>query len=181
MIVKNRAYGRFSSAAAGAHPTVDRARAVKYMANSPAKNISSLESQMIVPTLTMFGRVRECTREVSKVPLATGAVVTGPSWHRYGVVTTAGATHGGHRDLPETRDSGAWRGRSGPGTRLPPVSQATVLVYSHRPEVREAVRTAVGPPAGRRRRPPDVGGVRDRRRGRHGRGPRRDRPVHPRR
>jgi hypothetical protein len=46
------------------------------MANSPAKNISSLESQMIVPTLTMFGRVRECTLEVSKVPLATGAVVT---------------------------------------------------------------------------------------------------------
>jgi hypothetical protein len=31
---------------------------------------------MIVPTLTMFGRVRECTREVSKVLLATGAVVT---------------------------------------------------------------------------------------------------------
>ena len=53
-----------------------RARAVKYMANRPAKNISSLESQMIVPTLTMFGRVRECTREVSKVLLATGAVVT---------------------------------------------------------------------------------------------------------
>jgi hypothetical protein len=31
---------------------------------------------MIVPTLTMFGLVRECTREVSKVLLATGAVVT---------------------------------------------------------------------------------------------------------
>jgi hypothetical protein len=50
---------------------------VKYIANRPAKNISSLESQMIVPTLTMFGRVRECTREVSKALLATGAVVTG--------------------------------------------------------------------------------------------------------
>jgi hypothetical protein len=47
------------------------------MAKSPAKNISSLESQMIVPTLTMFGRVSEWTLEVSKVPLATGAVVTG--------------------------------------------------------------------------------------------------------
>src|SRR3954470_154695 len=46
------------------------------MANRPAKNISSLESQMIVPTLTMFGRVKECTRDVSKVLLATGAVVT---------------------------------------------------------------------------------------------------------
>ncbi|GAB3201385.1 hypothetical protein GCM10027261_35770 [Geodermatophilus arenarius] len=62
----------------GGQPSVERARAVKYMANSPAKNISSLESQMIVPTLTMFGRVRECTREVSKVLLATGAVVTPP-------------------------------------------------------------------------------------------------------
>src|SRR5919112_625963 len=82
MIVKNSAYGRFSSVGSGGHPSRARARAVKYMANRPAKNISSLESQMIVPTLTRFGRVRECTREVSKVPLATGAVVTGPSWHR---------------------------------------------------------------------------------------------------
>src|SRR4051812_50168195 len=66
----------FSSVGAGGHPWVARARAVKYMANRPAKNISSLESQMIVPTLTMFGRVKECTRDVSKVLLATGAVVT---------------------------------------------------------------------------------------------------------
>src|SRR3954470_9346836 len=76
MTVKNVAYGRFSSVGAGGHPWRARARAVKYMANRPAKNISSLESQMIVPTLTMFGLVRECTREVSKVLLATGAVVT---------------------------------------------------------------------------------------------------------
>src|SRR4051794_41931534 len=66
----------FSSVGAGGQPWVARARAVKYMANRPAKNISSLESQMIVPTLTMFGRVKECTRDVSKVLLATGAVVT---------------------------------------------------------------------------------------------------------
>src|SRR5215210_3965650 len=76
MIVKTRAYGRFSSVGSGGHPSVARARAVKYMANRPAKNISSLESQMIVPTLTMFGRVRECTRDVSKVLRATGAVGT---------------------------------------------------------------------------------------------------------
>src|ERR671921_904505 len=83
MIVKNSAYGRFSSVGPGGQPPAPaRARAVKYMANRPAKNISSLESQMIVPTLTMFGRVSECTREVSKVLLATGAVVTRPSWHR---------------------------------------------------------------------------------------------------
>ncbi|GAB3876327.1 hypothetical protein GCM10029964_022830 [Kibdelosporangium lantanae] len=37
---------------------------VKNMANSPAKNISSLDSHTIVPTLTMFGRFSECTREL---------------------------------------------------------------------------------------------------------------------
>src|SRR3954465_14115768 len=60
------------------------------MANRPAKNISSLASQMIVPTLTMFGLVRECTREVSKV-LAVEAVVTRSSWHRHRGKTPAGA------------------------------------------------------------------------------------------
>src|SRR3954467_13536408 len=102
MIVNTSAYGRSRCVGGCGHPTVDRARAVKYMANSPAKNISSLESQTIVPTLTMFGRVRECTREGSKVLLATGAVVTGSSWHRHRVPTTSGAMRGRHRDLPET-------------------------------------------------------------------------------
>src|SRR3954466_1969624 len=41
-------------------------RTVKYMANSPAKNISSLDSHTMVPTLTMLGRVRECTLLDSK-------------------------------------------------------------------------------------------------------------------
>src|SRR3954452_16963023 len=77
----------FSSVGAGGHPWGARARAVKYMANRPAKNISSLDSQMIVPTLTIFGRVRECTREVSKVLLATGAVVTGV------IMASAGGRH----------------------------------------------------------------------------------------
>src|SRR5207302_4723190 len=35
------------------------ARVVKYIANSAAKNISSLESQTIVPTLTREGLVRD--------------------------------------------------------------------------------------------------------------------------
>jgi hypothetical protein len=35
------------------------ARIEKYMANSAAKNISSLESHTIVPTLTMLGLVNE--------------------------------------------------------------------------------------------------------------------------
>jgi hypothetical protein len=42
---------------------------------------------MIVPTLTMFGLVRECTREVSKVLLATGAVVTSV------IMASAGGRH----------------------------------------------------------------------------------------
>src|SRR6185437_12202277 len=46
------------------------ARIVKYMANRPAKNMSSLESQTMVPTLTMLGRVRECTLLVSKGAVA---------------------------------------------------------------------------------------------------------------
>jgi hypothetical protein len=37
------------------------------MANKPAKNISSLESQTMVPTLTEFGRVNECTLLESKL------------------------------------------------------------------------------------------------------------------
>jgi hypothetical protein len=45
-------------------------RTVKYMANRPAKNISSLESQTMVPTLTMLGRVSEWTLFVSKVGAA---------------------------------------------------------------------------------------------------------------
>jgi hypothetical protein len=39
-----------------AHSSELTARIVKYDANRAAKNISSLESQMMVPTLTMLGR-----------------------------------------------------------------------------------------------------------------------------
>jgi hypothetical protein len=42
------------------------------MANSPAKNMSSLESHTIVPTLTMFGLFSECTRAL----MVGDAVVT---------------------------------------------------------------------------------------------------------
>src|SRR5690242_15610383 len=45
-------------------------RIVKYIANSPAKNMSSLDNQTIVPTLTMLGRVRECTLLASNRPVA---------------------------------------------------------------------------------------------------------------
>ena len=83
----------------------------------------------------------------------------------------------------------AGTGRRGRATRLArreprtpsTAAPATVLVYSHRAEVRDAVRTAVG-----RRPASDVGPITwiecaDRRRGRRRGRPRRHRPVHPRR
>jgi hypothetical protein len=131
------------------------------MANRPAKNISSLESQMIVPTLTMFGRVKECTRDVSKALLATGAVVTRV------IMASAEGRHdcgcdgrGGKviSSLPTSLPA-AESGRA--ATRLGRVISAadsavpaSVLVYSHRSQTRDAVRTAVG-----RRPAADVGPV----------------------
>jgi hypothetical protein len=41
---------------------------VKYIANRPAKNISSLDSHTMVPTLTMLGRFSECTRWLMEGP-----------------------------------------------------------------------------------------------------------------
>src|SRR5215475_7487097 len=50
------ASGRSSSAIGQGRPwPLSTDLIVKYIANSAAKNISSLDSQMIVPTLTMFG------------------------------------------------------------------------------------------------------------------------------
>src|SRR3954447_20914762 len=81
MIVNGVAYARLSSISlpAPGSPSCGRvigqspgwtARIVKYIANRPAKNISSLESQTMVPTLTMFGRVSECTLLDSNVGAA---------------------------------------------------------------------------------------------------------------
>ncbi|GAB2906077.1 hypothetical protein GCM10027047_00300 [Rhodococcus aerolatus] len=60
------------------HPSTGAiwARATKYMANSPAKNISSLDSHTMVPTDTMFGLFSEWTRWVIAVPEFAAAVVT---------------------------------------------------------------------------------------------------------
>ena len=76
-IVTTSAYGTLSSVGlpCGQSPGC-AARTVKYIANRPAKNISSLDSQMIVPTLTMLGRVSECALPPSYV-----AVVTAASFH----------------------------------------------------------------------------------------------------
>ncbi|GAB3246017.1 hypothetical protein GCM10027562_03090 [Arthrobacter pigmenti] len=50
------AKGTFSKADSVAHISGAVDRSVKYMANRPAKNMSSLESHTTVPTETMFGR-----------------------------------------------------------------------------------------------------------------------------
>jgi hypothetical protein len=73
--VTTAAYGRFSSTSSGGgHAPSLCARTVKNMANSPAKNISSLDSHTIVPTLTMFGRFSECTRWLIAGDAALAAV-----------------------------------------------------------------------------------------------------------
>ena len=46
----------FSRLVSSAHRPGFTARRVKYIAKSPAKNMSSLDSHTIVPTATMFGR-----------------------------------------------------------------------------------------------------------------------------
>src|SRR4029450_11966708 len=55
------------------HSSGAAARIEKYIANNAAKNMSSLESHTMVPTLTMLGRVSEWIRLVSMA----GAAVTG--------------------------------------------------------------------------------------------------------
>ncbi len=82
-IVTTNAYGTSSSVGAIGQSSGCAARTVKYMANRPAKNISSLDSQMMVPTLTMLGRVSECALLPSYVAVVTAAsfhAPAGPTW-----------------------------------------------------------------------------------------------------
>ncbi len=75
------ANGTLSSAVFCSHRSVLTDRIVKYDANSAAKNISSLDSQMMVPTLTMLGR-SWCPwrREAGMVvAVATGSLCPGRS------------------------------------------------------------------------------------------------------
>ncbi|GAA1524044.1 hypothetical protein GCM10009788_29830 [Nocardioides humi] len=62
-----------------AHISGDTERIVKYAAKSAAKNMSSLDSQMIVPTATMLGRsCWPCRREAGRdaeAEIATGAIM----------------------------------------------------------------------------------------------------------
>ncbi len=78
------ANGTLSFSVFSAHSTGLTERIVKYDANRAAKNISSLDSQMIVPTLTMLGR-SACpwSREAGIVveAVATGAIMSRARQH----------------------------------------------------------------------------------------------------
>src|SRR3954471_375016 len=77
IVVLTAANGTFSFSVLIAHRSGLTARMVKYDANRAAKNISSLESQMIVPTLTMLGRSWcPCSRDAG----IAVAVATPPLW-----------------------------------------------------------------------------------------------------
>src|SRR3954471_21906331 len=77
IVVLTAANGTFSFAVFWAHRSGLTERIVKYDANSAAKNISSLASQMMVPTLTMLGRSWcPCSRDAG----IAVAVATPPLW-----------------------------------------------------------------------------------------------------
>src|SRR5215475_1899855 len=111
MTVKTVAYGRCSSVGGCGHSAC-AARTVKYMANSAAKNMSSLDSHTIVPTLTMFGRVSECTLPGWNAAVVTGVIMApGKTDARAGVGLPARSVVAG-RWHPE----GRWHvGRAEPG------------------------------------------------------------------
>ena len=124
------------------------ARTVKYIANSPAKNISSLDSQMMVPTLTMLGRVSEWTRPLSKAVVVTAASFHGRGAHTRrgtGVFAQVGTYLGGV--------TGVLSAPGGDAAGLPPFDVGRLVV-------REPGRPGAGGRSGARRRALPVGGAR---------------------
>jgi hypothetical protein len=76
IVVLTAAKGTLSFSVFSAHSSGLTERIVKYDAKSAAKNISSLESQMIVPTLTMLGRSWcPCSRDAGIVEAVATEVI----------------------------------------------------------------------------------------------------------
>ncbi|GAA0842836.1 hypothetical protein GCM10009525_57720 [Streptosporangium amethystogenes subsp. fukuiense] len=78
MIVLPRAKGTFRGASGQGSPWLRLTdRMVKYIANSAAKNMSSEDSQTIVPTLTRSGLRDECAVVVVEIAdaVATGSII----------------------------------------------------------------------------------------------------------
>ncbi|GAA4682437.1 hypothetical protein GCM10023347_41760 [Streptomyces chumphonensis] len=89
MVVFTAAKGRLSASAFSVQNSAPiTERAVKYIAKSAAKNISSELSQMIVPTLVRFGRLTDgCACPVSTaVAVATTDIMS----VAYSVLTSGG-------------------------------------------------------------------------------------------
>jgi hypothetical protein len=91
---------------------------VKYIANSAAKNISSEESQTMVPTLTRLGLLAGERGLVRTVAVATKQLLRQPVGDRYATP------------------------RLGPAIDTIPVMK--VVVYSHDADVRARIRLAIG-------------------------------------
>src|SRR3954454_23742163 len=172
-IVTTSAYGMFSSVGGGGHGPTLCARTVKYTPNSPAKNISSLDSQTMVPMLTRFGRFSEWIRAL----MAGAEVVTGALWPPG--TYTACRDGGGSITLP-----GGWKRGT---TNITGRDHSRRAADLHRAGVQPPARDPRGhhhrrrPAARARRRPrpaPQGGGHR---RGARGGGRRRGGPGDPRR
>src|SRR3954467_3569622 len=102
MIVFGVGGGRVSGSVCLAHSSGAAARIEKYIANNAAKNMSSLESQTIVPTLTMFGRVSEWIRLLSMAE----AAVTGSLLPRDQLCVPRGVESGTSQSPVERVDTG---------------------------------------------------------------------------
>ena len=91
---------------------------VKYIANKAAKNISSEESQMIVPTLTRFGLLAGVRGLVWTVAVATRPLLRQPVGDRYATPRVGGS--------------------------LDNISIMKVVIYSHDADARAQIRLAIG-------------------------------------
>jgi hypothetical protein len=119
-------------------------RIEKYIANSPAKNINSLDSHTMVPTLTMLGRVSECTRLESKLDAVLVEVTMALCPAREG---SAQRGHSCRAPVATTSEPRAGAGQPADTMRrmsAPAADTVIVLLYSNSAQVRAQVRTAVG-------------------------------------
>src|SRR4051812_44373284 len=87
MIVNGAAVLRSSTTSFGGHLGSLIERTVKYIANSAAKNINSLDSHTIVPTLTTLGRMSEepCDGTLSSAVADATAPILSGAWSERGL------------------------------------------------------------------------------------------------
>src|SRR5690349_8261390 len=133
----------------GGHLPTFCALMVKNMANGPAKNMSSLDSQMMVPTLTMLGLFSVCMRWLIEcAPAVTRRIMSCDNAPR-----PIGST--ARRVMLRIAFPATLCRQVTPGGRAQMDTQPRrILVFSHRPEIRETIITAVG-----RRPAADIGKV----------------------